>query len=97
MDETTQEIKGLVGQDQTRTMTPLDCEIAVMGKEGDVKTIWNPHNHDEVENARRTFTDMRAKGYLAFRVTAKGDQGEQMNEFDATAGKVVMVPPFQGG
>lgn len=95
--DNTEEIQGFISADKTRVKTELDCEIAVMGKEGDLKTIWNPNNTDEVANARRTFTDMRAKGYLAFKVDAKGDKGEQMNEFDPGAGKVIMVPPFQGG
>lgn len=33
---------------ELRPILPADCEIAVMGKEGDVKTIWNPDNADEV-------------------------------------------------
>lgn len=82
----------------TREMKPGDGEIAVMGKEGDVKTIWDRSKPDEVENARETFNRMRKKGYLAFRVTDKaGERGEQMNEFDPTAERMIMVPPMQGG
>ena len=69
----------------------------VMGKEGDVKKMWNPAIPDEVEDARNSFNSLRAKGYLAFRVNEKGDKGEQMTTFDGTSGKVIMVPPMQGG
>jgi hypothetical protein len=92
------EIQGIVGEGKTRAMLPDDIEIAVMGKEGDVKTIWNPKNADEVENARKTFNDMKKKGYLAFKVAKDGEKGEQMTEFDPDAAKMIlMVPAFQGG
>lgn len=92
------EIQGIVGAGKTRLMQPEDIEIAVMGKEGDVKTIWNPKNADEVENARKTFDDMKKKGYVAFKVAKDGAQGEQMTEFDPEAAKMIlMVPAFQGG
>ncbi len=92
------EIQGIVGEGKTRLMMPDDIEIAVMGKEGDVKTIWNPKNADEVENARKTFNDMKKKGYLAFKVTTDGGQGEQMTTFDPEAAKMIlMIPQMQGG
>lgn len=90
-------VMGFIGEGKEREKTEGDCEIAVMGKEGDVKTIWNPHNTEEVENARASYDRLKAKGYLAFRVDAKGEKGEQMTDFDPTAGKILMVPPFQGG
>jgi len=71
--------------------------MAVMGQEGDTKQMWNPNNTFEVEQAEKQFKEYRAKGYVAFRVTADGGQGEQMREFDPTAAKVIFVPQFQGG
>lgn len=88
---------GICGEGKQRKMAQGDREIAVMGKEGDIKTIWNPQNEDETKNARRTFDDMRKKKYLAFRVNAAGDKGEQITEFDPEAGKMIMVPPMVGG
>jgi hypothetical protein len=93
-----QEVVGFTGEKRTRVKQPDDIEIAVMGREGDTKTIWNPQNTDEVANARRTFTDLRAQGYLAFRVNEDGGQGEQITEFDPNAGKMIlMVPQMRGG
>lgn len=90
--------EGLIGNGKSRRIEPGDIEIAVMGREGDVKTIWNPRNADETENARKTFTDMRAKGYLAFKVKEDGGQGEQMTAFEPEAAKMIlMIPAFQGG
>ena len=73
-------------------------EMAILGRNGDTKIIWDSDQDAEVENARRTFDELRGKGYLAFRVrdddAAKGDQ---IREFDADAEKMILSPPMQGG
>ena len=75
-----------------------DNEMAIMGKQGDSKLIWDKNNPDEVANARRTFDDLRSKGFLAFRVIGKtGDKGDQMTAFDADAERIIMVPQMKGG
>jgi hypothetical protein len=68
-----------------------------MGPEGDVKQMWDPTKPDEVAAARQMFNDLKAKGYRAYRTNDKGDQGEAMREFDPHAGRVILVPPMQGG
>jgi hypothetical protein len=68
-----------------------------MGLSGDVKKIWDPTKVIECDDARRSFDDLRAKGYLAFRTDEKGVNGDQMTEFDPKAGRVVLVPPMAGG
>lgn len=72
-------------------------EIAVMGKEGDTKTIWDPDNAEEVENARAVFERFKAKGYAIFRADKKGEKGEQIKKFDPDAAKMICVPPIVGG
>lgn len=93
------EAQGIIsGDGSTRPILPTDGEIATMGVEGDVKTIWDRNNADEVANAKQTFDNLRKKGYLAFRVTGKdGEKGEQMTEFDPTAERMIMVPQMRGG
>jgi len=71
--------------------------MSTLGPEGDVKKIWDPTKPDEVEDAKRSFNDLRKKGYLAFSVNAEGDKGEQLNEFDPNAKSMIMVPQMQGG
>lgn len=72
--------------------------MAVLGKEGDTKTIWDSDNPDEVEVARKTFNDLVGKKkYLAFAVKKDGDKGERISEFDPKLGKMILVPPMQGG
>jgi hypothetical protein len=80
--------------------TPFDGKhwMAITDETGDTKVMWSRDNEDEVANARRTFKDMVAKGYTAFRVTGKnGEPGEQMKEFDANAERIIFTRPQAGG
>lgn len=96
--ETQSVVMGIAGSARAeRAILPGDGEIATMGLEGDVKTVWNPRNTDEVEAARAQFRAMRAKRYLAFRCNQDGTQGEQISDFDPEAGKIILVPPMAGG
>jgi hypothetical protein len=73
-------------------------ELAVMDHTGDMKIIWSSDNEDEVAQARKTFDDMRAKGYAAYRVEGKkGEKGEVIREFDPAAEKIIMAPAMVGG
>lgn len=77
---------------------PLRNVMSVMGREGDVKTVWNPDNEEEVEAARKQFDDLVGKKkFLAFAVKKDGEKGEQIKKFDPEAGKIILVPPMQGG
>lgn len=73
--------------------------MSVMTGYGDLKKIWNSANQDEVEDAKRSFNHLvKEKRYLAFRVDPEdGTKSEQIREFDAQAGKMIMVPPIAGG
>jgi hypothetical protein len=73
-------------------------ELSVLGREGDTKVIWNRSNADEVENARRTFKDLRDKGFTAYSVTGeKGEKGSIIYNFDPNAERIIMVPRVAGG
>lgn len=72
-------------------------ELAVMDGSGDTKVMWSAGNQDEIANARRTFTDLKAKGFLAYKVTGDGSKGEVIREFDANAERIIMSPQMQGG
>lgn len=75
----------------------MQSTMAVMGKEGDTKTVWNKDNPDEVEAARAQFNTLKTKGYLAFKVKDDGDKGEMIKEFDPSAQKIILSPPVMGG
>ena len=73
-------------------------EMRTLGREGDVKHIWDPAVPAEVEAARATFDRMTRSGHLAFKVTdGKGKKGEQIRTFDPAAGKIILAPPMAGG
>lgn len=73
-------------------------EMAILDRTGDTKIIWDRNNADEVANARRTFNDLKAKGYLAFKVTDKdGNKGDQIREFDPAVERMILTPPMRGG
>lgn len=72
-------------------------EISVMGPSGDSKVFWNEKKWDEVEAAKGVFDLYKGKGFAAFRMNDKGDQGETMNEFDPSAGSILFIPALAGG
>lgn len=71
--------------------------MAIMGKEGDTKMTWSPDNPAEVEEARRSFDNLKRKGYQAFRTTRDGAKGEQIHAFDPNAAAIILAPQMQGG
>lgn len=73
------------------------AEMAILGKEGDTKVIWDPENQDEVEAAKVQFDALKTKGFLSFSVKKDGEKGKSINKFDPDAGKIIMVPPMVGG
>lgn len=74
------------------------AEMAIMDRSGDSKLIWDKDNADEVENAKRTFDDLKKKGFIAYKVEGEqGDKGEIIKKFDPTAERLIMAPPLVGG
>jgi hypothetical protein len=73
--------------------------MAIMGKEGDTKHIWDKTKPAECEAAKALFnTLVNDKKYLAFKVKgADGSQGEQVKEFDPQEERYIFVPMMQGG
>lgn len=71
--------------------------MEIMDRTGDTKVIWDRSNEDEVENARRTFKDLKKKGYIAYAVKADGDKGKVVSEFDPEAEKLILTPALRGG
>lgn len=72
-------------------------EMSVLDQSGDFKIIWDADKPDEVEQARKTFEDLRKKGYAPFKVNRQGNQGEQVRTFDPEQQTLIMVPAMQGG
>lgn len=69
-------------------------KLHVMDLSGDRVTLF-----DEADNAiaEKTFNDLRAKGYLAYKMDGDTRKGEQIRDFDKTAETVILSPPLVGG
>jgi hypothetical protein len=66
--------------------------------DGGTKIMWDPENSDEVAAAKKTFDELVGKKkMLAFKVSKKGKQGEQIREFDPTAERLIITPALVGG
>lgn len=72
-------------------------ELTIIDRSGDTKLIWSKDNEDEVENAERTFNDLKKKGFAAYAVKKGGKKGKVINGFDPDAEKIIMAPLLRGG
>ena len=72
-------------------------ELMVLDSTGDTRLQWNQTNHDEVDAARKRFNELTKKGYAAFKANRSGSQGEQIDAFDPTAERCILIPPMVGG
>lgn len=72
-------------------------ELRVMDRTGDTKIIWDAGKPDEVAAARRTYDDLKKKGYMAYAVKKNGDKGELIHDFDVDAEKIILAPRMVGG
>lgn len=75
--------------------------IAVMGRNGDTKVLWDTETDTEearaaVAEAERLFAEHTAKGAAAFKQTGDG-QHERIDTFDPNAESIVIVPRMMGG
>jgi phage terminase large subunit-like protein len=72
-------------------------EMSVLDRTGDTKILWDAGNADEVSNAKRTFDDLKKKGFSIFSVKRSGDRGTRVDEFDPALESLIAVPRVVGG
>jgi hypothetical protein len=87
---------------ETANPVPSDnqssLEIRTLDHTGDTKLIFDRNNPDELASARRTFDDLKAKGFMAYKAEGKdGTKGELLTRFDPTAERIIMAPRVVGG
>ncbi|HLI68293.1 MAG TPA: hypothetical protein VKV19_00925 [Ktedonobacteraceae bacterium] len=78
--------------------------LRVMSRRGDDRVTWDqqrallgdPEAVAAIREAERIFAQERARGATAFRVSP-GRSPERIEQFDATAEQIVMVPRVVGG
>jgi hypothetical protein len=81
----------------TSVVKPVRSELCCMNHEGDKRIMWDSSAHDEIKEAEETFNEYKKKGYLAYRVNKKGDQGSVIDAFDPSAERIIMQPQMIGG
>lgn len=72
-------------------------EMCVLDPSGDSRLQWDKANPDELRLAEERFDELKRSGYAAFKVTAKGDKGEQIDAFDPSAERLILIPQMVGG
>lgn len=72
-------------------------DLRVLGREGDLKTVWDVDKPAEVEAAKKTFNELKTKGYLAYAVQEGGAKGIRLFDFDPKRNSIILAPPMTGG
>jgi hypothetical protein len=71
--------------------------LCILDESGDTRMQWDKKNPVEVAKAEARFKELKAKGYLAYKVNKKGDKGEVINTFEPDAERIIMHSAFVGG
>jgi hypothetical protein len=81
------------------TTRPSDLvgTLSILDKDGDTRIQWDRSNPAEVGEAEARFNELKARRYLAYKVNRRGDRGEVLHAFDASAERIIMSPPMVGG
>ena len=67
-------------------------------EKGDAKVTWDPDVTAEVSAARKTYDDLKDKGYMAYSVKRRnGKKNEIIDAFDPHAEMIIMALPMAGG
>ncbi len=72
-------------------------EMNIMDPTGHTKVTWDAKSPEEVKTARKTFNEMKKKGYSAFRIENVEAPGKRIEEFDPKAEKMILIPQLVGG
>jgi len=72
-------------------------ELCIQDEDGDTKIHWDARKPEEVATAKQSFETLRKKGYMAYKIDARGDKGEVIREFDPNAEKIILAQQMQGG
>lgn len=80
-------------------MTDLSTHgtICIPDGTGHLKITWDRNKHEEVAVARRTFDDMRKKGYYAYTVRSNGEQGSIIHSFNSHEEMIIFAEGLVGG
>lgn len=71
--------------------------LCALDDTGDTRLQWDKDSVEEVAKAQARFDELKKKGYLAYSVNAKGDQGIVLKAFDPNAERIIMHSQMIGG
>jgi len=71
--------------------------LCVLDESGDSRMQWDKNNPEQVRAAQKRFDELKAKRYLAYKVDAKGGQGEVIDKFDPDAERIILHSQMIGG
>ncbi len=72
-------------------------QLRILGPRGDTTVTWDPDLTDEVEEVRRQFDEIVAKGYLVFELDPGTKEGRQVRTFDPQVRELRAFRPMVGG
>jgi hypothetical protein len=69
----------------------------VVSKRGDTELRWEPSDTKSVAKAREAFDEYRSANYLAFSGPDPAGEHVYLDEFDPSAGEIILTRPLIGG
>jgi len=71
--------------------------MKILDVTGDTRITWDKENGKEALEAKQKFQDLLKQGYKAYSVTASGNKGRKIEEFDVDAQEILMIPETRKG
>lgn len=71
--------------------------LCVLDETGDTRMQWDRNNPEEVAKAEARFKELKAKGFMAYKVNKKGEAGEVITAFDPSAERIILHSQMIGG
>ncbi len=71
--------------------------LCAMDDTGDSRIQWDRTDPLQIAKAKSRFEELKKKGYLAYSVNKKGDQGVVLSDFDPNAERIIMHSQMIGG
>jgi hypothetical protein len=71
--------------------------LCILDDSGDSRIQWDRNSSEQVKAAQARFDELKAKRYLAYKVDAKGGQGEVIDKFDPSAERIILHQQMIGG
>jgi hypothetical protein len=71
--------------------------MKILSNLGDERITWDKENGREAKEAKKRFSDLISKGYIAYSVDNNAKKKQRINEFDIDSEEILMLPPTAKG